>query len=69
MCYSHRRQISTKEEERAVLEAQLRRDRGEFASQAKLLSQHFAAAQNKTAALQVAHEALQVRTMLQRFIR
>lgn len=55
------RQLANKEEERAALEGQLRRDRTEFASQAKLLSQHFAAAQNKTAALQVAHEALQVR--------
>ena len=39
---------------------QLRKDRAEFTSQAKLLSHHFTAAQTKTTALQVAHEALQV---------
>ena len=44
-----------------ILPTQVLQDRADFTSQAKLLSQHFTLSHHRNTALQVAHEALQVR--------
>eukprot|EP00197_Chlamydomonas_leiostraca_P011595 CAMPEP_0202875230 /NCGR_PEP_ID=MMETSP1391-20130828/26911_1 /ASSEMBLY_ACC=CAM_ASM_000867 /TAXON_ID=1034604 /ORGANISM="Chlamydomonas leiostraca, Strain SAG 11-49" /LENGTH=299 /DNA_ID=CAMNT_0049556863 /DNA_START=17 /DNA_END=913 /DNA_ORIENTATION=+ len=53
------KQLQLKEEEARSLERTLEKDRQEFTRAAKQLTQHFNAAQTKTTALQVVHEALQ----------
>ncbi|KAJ9510535.1 hypothetical protein QJQ45_016004 [Haematococcus lacustris] len=45
-------QLHARQQERDLLDAQLRRDRNEFTAQAKLLSHHFQTAQQRTSALQ-----------------
>lgn len=47
--------------ERGQLRGQLQQDRAEFTQQAKLLSNHFTVSQHRSTALQVAHEAVQVK--------
>ena len=55
------RQIHVRDEEKRRLEAQVLQDRADFTSQAKLLSQHFTQSHHRNTALQVSHEALQVK--------